>query len=195
MSWVPLYLTWWWEKHTLASSVHVLEWGEGVSLFNKSESVQLLVLRQCKRKNQFKILCNSLKNLLFGFKTFHQMFNKFCCCLWLYIHVFYAFARKSGTLAAELAETNIVLFLTKIEFGIIWKRFSNFSDDTIWLKFKFTSITVSNCETIFHQYSYGFQPWFPMLSLGHLHHKPHTIECGSNDLCDRLIPHIISLTL
>ena len=39
----------------------------------------------------------------------------------------------------------------------------------IWLKFKFMSITDSKCKTMFHQYSYGFWIWFPVLSLGHLH--------------------------
>ena len=69
------------------------------------------------------------------------------------------------SVSADLAETNFVLFLTKMESGILLKGFLSFPNVNFWLKFKFIAFTYSKCETMFHQYSHNFRLWFPTPSL------------------------------
>ena len=79
---------------------------------------------------------------------------------WLLKLLLYAVCRNTGTQAADVAETDFVLFLTKIESCIILNGISNFSNENYLMELKFTSISDSKCETMFYQYSYFFRPWF-----------------------------------
>ena len=58
------------------------------------------------------------------------------------------------------------------------------------------SITDSKCKTLFHQYSYGFWPWFPALSIGHLHLNSLTpVSAGQTTCVTSAIPHLVSLLI
>ena len=84
----------------------------------------------------------------------------------------YANCRNTGTLAGDLAETNFVLFLTKME-SLFERDFQIVPKTNILMKFNLIPMT-DNKGNNFVSWIF-IRPWFPALSLGHLQ-EPNTYE-------------------
>ena len=101
----------------------------------------------------------------------------YCCCFFWPDNYEYANCRNTGSLAGDLAETYFVLFMTRIEYCIIWKGFSMCSNDKCFTEIQFYANTLEYMQNFVSLIF--IWPWFPALSLGYCCIN----ECGSND-CD-----------